>query len=189
MSAGLRKREGPPDAPPLLTAGPTQLNYSSNPPSWMLPVLFVSTTGDLCAVRTLLCEWVHEWVSERVNECEKVRESRLREGTKTQQLRGGCKCFRLTCPWGPIMGLLGLCGGGCVWGEGWDPGGPWWRKFKKISVNCYDNVFGDIEKNMFNKIPFHWLQGQCDLTFPLFVIIISLSRNSFPVTSRNRVVV
>lgn len=23
----------------------------------------------------------------------------------------------LTWPWGPIMGLLGLCGGGCAWGD------------------------------------------------------------------------
>lgn len=27
------------------------------------------------------------------------------------------KCLRLTWPWGPIMGLLGLCGGGCAWGD------------------------------------------------------------------------
>lgn len=33
VSAGLRKSGGLPDAPPLLTAGPTQLNYSSNVPS------------------------------------------------------------------------------------------------------------------------------------------------------------
>lgn len=52
VSAGLRKRGGPPAAPPLFTAGPTQLNYSSNPPLWMLPVLPVSTR-DLCAVCTL----------------------------------------------------------------------------------------------------------------------------------------
>lgn len=52
VSAGLRKRGGPPDAPPLFTAGPTQLNYSSNPPLWILPVLPVSTR-DLCAVCTL----------------------------------------------------------------------------------------------------------------------------------------
>lgn len=59
VSAGLREREGPPDAPPLLTAGPTQLNYSSNPPSWMRPVLSFSTTRDLCAICTLvLCERV-----------------------------------------------------------------------------------------------------------------------------------
>lgn len=38
VSAGLRERGGPPDAPLLLTARPTQLNYSSSPPSWMLPV-------------------------------------------------------------------------------------------------------------------------------------------------------
>lgn len=27
------------------------------------------------------------------------------------------KCLHLTWPWGPIMGLLGLCGGGCAWGD------------------------------------------------------------------------
>lgn len=27
-------------------------------------------------------------------------------------------------PCGPIMGLLGLCGGGCECGDGCDPGGP-----------------------------------------------------------------
>lgn len=27
------------------------------------------------------------------------------------------KSLRLTWPWGPIMGLLGLCGGGCAWGD------------------------------------------------------------------------
>ena len=27
------------------------------------------------------------------------------------------KCLLLTWPWGPIMGLLGLCGGGCAWGD------------------------------------------------------------------------
>ena len=37
------------------------------------------------------------------------------------------KCWCLTWPWGPIMGLLGLCGGGCAWGDCWEPGGP----FKK----------------------------------------------------------
>lgn len=30
----------------------------------------------------------------------------------------------LTWPCGPIMGLLGLCGGGCECGDGCDPGGP-----------------------------------------------------------------
>ena len=42
----------------------------------------------------------------------------------------GARRAGLTCPCGPIMGLLGLWGGGCVWGEGWDPGGPW-KKSKK----------------------------------------------------------
>lgn len=37
------------------------------------------------------------------------------------------QCLHLTWPWGPIMGLLGLCGGGCAWGDCWEPGGP----FKK----------------------------------------------------------
>ena len=27
------------------------------------------------------------------------------------------KCLLLTWPWGPIIGLLGLCGGGCAWGD------------------------------------------------------------------------
>lgn len=43
----------------LLTAGPTQLNYSSSQPSWMLPVLPVSTTRDPragCAVVVLVSE-------------------------------------------------------------------------------------------------------------------------------------
>ena len=54
VSAGLREREGPPDAPSLLTAWPTQLNYSSDLPSWVVPVLSVSTTRGLRAVCTLL---------------------------------------------------------------------------------------------------------------------------------------
>lgn len=51
VSAGLRERGGPPDAPPLLTAWPTQLNYSSHPTSRMLPVLSVSTTRGPRGVR------------------------------------------------------------------------------------------------------------------------------------------
>lgn len=125
VSAGLRERGGPPDAPPLLTAGPTPLNYSSDPPPWMLPVLPASTTRERCAVCTLLlCEPVKRW-----GECEKWLG--VKYSTAASGGGGGSKCFRLTCPWGPIMGLLGLCGGGCACGEGWDPGGPWWRKMEK----------------------------------------------------------
>lgn len=94
VSAGLRERGGPPDAPPLLTAWPTQLNYSSNPPSWMLPVLSVSTTRELCAVSTLFAVRLSERVSVRKCEC-------AHRGSYNPAVEGKerlSKCFQLTCP-------------------------------------------------------------------------------------------
>lgn len=111
----------------LLTAGPTQLNYSSNPPSWMRPVLSFSTTWYLCAVCTLLlCEWVSEWVREGVR---KWGESGLRSYLSVRSHHG-------------ITGV--------VWGRLRVRGRLRSRRTlvkkiqKDVNKKCYNNIFGDI---------------------------------------------
>lgn len=57
-----------------------------------------------------------EW-REKMSVCGQVGEEGGFGGNERERGVFERKHLRLTWPWGPIIGLLGLCVGGCAWGD------------------------------------------------------------------------